>query len=401
MPRRLLSAVVALVALVAGACGDGGDGAGEADAARVVKIGVVAPLDAGLVDFGRGIRNSVQLAVDQANGRDAIPGWRIEVDAADDSSDPAKGEAAAQRLAADAAVIGVVGTYNSGVAARVAPVLAGAGIAMISPGNTDPALTLGPDAATPVRPHPTYFRMVAADNVQGPFLAHVAFDDLRARRVAVVSEAKAVSKGLADAFGAALGPEGGAVVFTRTVPDRTTSYGDVVRAIAPLRPDVVFFGGEYDVGAEFTKQVAAGGVTVPVMGGDGLKDDKYIQAAGPASDADLASSVGAPAGSLPSTQPYVDAYARAGFGEPPSDFGAYAYDAANVLIAAAAGALAGARSVTREARAATVAAVQATDTAGVTGRVAFDRFGDTRTKVLTLYRVAQGAWKPFKTETVS
>ncbi len=30
------------------------------------------------------------------------------------------------------------------------------------------------------------------------------------------------------------------------------------------------------------------------MGGDGLKDDAYISAAGPASDGDLASSVGAP-----------------------------------------------------------------------------------------------------------
>ena len=399
MLRRLLPAVLAVMAVVAGACG--GDDDGKSNAARVVKLGVIAPLNAGLVDFGRGIRNSVQLAVDQANARNAVPGWRIEVDAADDSSDPAKGEAAARRLAADPAVIGVVGTYNSGVAAKVAPVLAEAGIAVISPGNTDPALTLGPDTAKPVRPHPNYFRMVAADNVQGPFLAHIAYDDIRARRVAVVSETKAVSKGLADAFSAAFKAKGGSVVFSRTVADKTTSYGDVVRAIAPLRPDLVFFGGEYDVGAEFTKQVAAGGVRVPVMGGDGLKDDKYIQTAGPASDADMASTVGAPTSSLPSTQPYVDAYARAGFAEPPSDFGAYAYDAANVLIAAAGGALAGAGSVTPESRAATVAAVQATDTTGVTGRVAFDRFGDTQTKVLTLYRVAEGAWKPVKTETVT
>ena len=99
------------------------------------KIGVVAPLDAGLVQFGRGIRNSVRVAVDEANRRHAVPGWRFEVDALNDSSNAATGEAAAGRLAADATVIGMVGTYNSGVAARVAPVLSRAGIVMISPAS--------------------------------------------------------------------------------------------------------------------------------------------------------------------------------------------------------------------------------------------------------------------------
>jgi len=56
---------------------------------RVVKIGVLAPLDAGLVEFGTGIRNSAQLAVDQANKRHAIKSWKIELLPVNDSSDPA------------------------------------------------------------------------------------------------------------------------------------------------------------------------------------------------------------------------------------------------------------------------------------------------------------------------
>src|SRR5215208_227582 len=167
-------AVVAACALGAGACGDddepGEDDAGAQAEERVATIGVVAPLDEGQIEFGRGIRNAVELAVDAANERDAIPGWRIEVRALDDSSDPAKGKRAAEDLAADPSVIGVVGTYNSGVAEEVAPVLDEAGIVMISPGNTDPTLTLGDDPAAPERPFDHYFRMVAADDVQGPFL---------------------------------------------------------------------------------------------------------------------------------------------------------------------------------------------------------------------------------------
>ena len=383
------------MALVTAGCDSG------SDPVRVAKIGVVAPLDGGLVQFGRGIRNSVQLAVTEANQRNAAPGWRFELDAADDSSDPAKGEAAAQRLAADPAVIGVVGTYNSGVAAKVAPVLDSAGIVMISPGNTDPALTLGPDPARPVRPWDNYFRMVAADNVQGPFLARYAFDDVRARRVAVISETKPVSQGLADSFRAAYQARTGAVVFNQVVPDGTTDFAQLTRAIAPLRPDLVFFAGDYRVGARFSKQAGEAGITMPIMGADGLKADAYIADAGPASDGDLASTVGAPLASLASAKPFVDAYARAGFAEPPSDFGVYAYDAANVIIAASTAALRGNTEVTPVMRSQIIAGVQVTDMPGASGRLAFDRFGDTQSKVLTLYRVANGAWTPAHTETVA
>jgi len=388
-------AVLVVVAASATACSS------NSDQEHVAKIGVVAPLDAGLTQFGRGIRNSVQLAVDEANKKKPLPGWTFKVDARDDSSTPDKGEAAAKTLAADKDVIGVVGTYNSGVAAKVAPVLAGANIAMISPGNTDPSLTLGADLTHPVRPNANYFRMVASDALQGPFLAKAAVDQVKATRVAVVSETKPVSKGLADAFSAAFTARGGSVVFTRVVPDGTTDFGTVVKDLKATNPQLAFFGGEYEVAAAFAKQLRDAGVTVPVMGGDGIKDDAFITKAGPGSDGDLASTVGAPLAQQTFAKQYSAAYEQAKFKDPASDFGVYAYDAANVLITAATTALKGADSVTDKARQAIVAAVQRTDVQGASGRVAFDQFGDTQTKVLTLYQVENGAWKPTKTEAVS
>jgi branched-chain amino acid transport system substrate-binding protein len=394
--RRVVSLVGVPFVMVAVAVG-----CSDSKTVHTAKIGVIAPLDGGLVKFGRGIRNSVQLAVDEANRRNALPGWRFQVDAMDDSSDPAKGEAAARRLAADPAVVGVVGTYNSGVAAKVAPVLGGAGIVMISPGNTDTALTVGSDPTNPVRPNGNYFRVVAPDAVQAPFLSQAAMADAGAHRVAVVTQTKPVSKGLADTFAADFTAAGGTVAYTRVVPDSTTDFKDVVAELAPLTPDLVFFGGEYEVGAAFAKQVSDAGISAPVMGGDGIKDDAFVAKAGPASDGDLASTVGAPLSSLPSARPYVDAYTAANFLDPPSDFGVFAFDAANIVIGATAKALKGAGSVTAPARAAIVADVQQTDMAGASGRLAFDQWGDTRTKLLTLYRVTNGAWTAIKTETVA
>ena len=395
----LVPFTVLLLAALAVSCGDDDSGGGTADSdGKVVKIGVIAPLEAGLTSFGIGIRNSVQLAVDQANADDAIPGWEIEVVAEDDSSEPAVGAEAADVIAGDDAVVGVVGTYNSGVAAEVAPILDAAGIAMISPGNTDPTLTLGPDRSNPSRPYDVYFRMVATDAQQGPLLASYASGDLGAQTVAIVSETKAVSRGLADDFSAAFTESGGSVVSDTTVPDGTTDFAAIVDQITPLDPDLLFFGGEYEVAAAF--RTAASAIDAPLMGGDGIKDDAYISDAGERSEGDIASTVGAPLATLESAADFGDAYEAAGFADPPTDFGDEAYDAANLLIDAAAVALEGEDEVTPEVRETVVAEVQDADSEGATGAIAFDEFGDTVTKVLTIYRVTDGAWAAVTTEEV-
>src|SRR5438105_4011972 len=111
-----------IAALALGAATIGAPGEAVSAAARpTVTIGVIAPIDAGLTHFGLGIRNSVILAAKQANTRNAVKGWTIKVEAVDDSSDPATGEAAAKTLAADPNVVAVIGPYNSGVAQKAAP----------------------------------------------------------------------------------------------------------------------------------------------------------------------------------------------------------------------------------------------------------------------------------------
>jgi len=398
-PAFVPFAVTLLAALTVSCGDDDSDGETAASADRkVVKIGVIAPLEAGLTSFGHGIENSVQLAVDQANADDAIPGWEIEVVAEDDSSDPAIGAEAAETIAADDEVVGVVGTYNSGVAAEVAPILDKAGIAMISPSNTDPTLTIGPDRSNPSRPYDAYFRLVATDAQQGPFLASYASGDLDAQTVAIVSETKAVSRGLADDFGAAFTESGGEVVYDMTVPDGTTDFAAVVAQLTPRNPDLLFFGGEYEVGAAF--RTAAAGLAAPLMGGDGIKDDAFIAAAGARADGDFASTVGAPLATLESAARFRDDYEAAGFSEPATDYGVYAYDAADLLIDAAGVALEGEDAATADVRATVVAEVQAADTDGASGTIVFDAYGDTVTRVLTMYGVTDGAWAAVKTEEV-
>jgi branched-chain amino acid transport system substrate-binding protein len=394
-----LLAGVAAVSLLASACSSEEPAAAED---KVVTIGVIAPLENGLTSYGRGIANSVLLAAAEANARDAIPGYTIEVQALDDSSDPAVGRAAAERIATNPTVIGVVGTYNSGVAAEVMPVLDAAGITMISPANTDPTLSRGPDPVRfAERVWPTYFRMVATDAEQGPLLASYAYDDLAARSIAVVTEPKPVSAGLADDFSGAVTQEGATVSSLTTLPDDPAAYDlpGVAATVAAANPDLVFFGGEYDVASQFKTALAAAGYTGPMMGGDGMKDDAYITGAGSFADGDIASTVGVPNSSLDAPD-YFAAYTNAAYVDPPTDYGPYAFDAANLLIETAKIALEGQDGVNATVRAKVRDEVAAAQFGGITGQVAFNEFGDSTNKVFTVFRVTDGAWKPSVTRQV-
>lgn len=394
--RRIRFGVLMLALAFVGAPGcDGGD-------ERVLTIGVLAPLEAGLTQFGLGIRNSVELAVEEANEARLIPGWRIEVVAVDDSSDADIGRTNVRRLLDDPTVIGVVGTYNSGVAAAVLPDLAAAGIALVSPGNTNPSLTLGPDRTDPVRPYGNYFRMVAHDGQQGAFLARAALE-LGLETAAVVTDEKPVSRGLANDFRDAYVAAGGTILSFEVVPEGDVDYTPFAGRAAATDPDLLFFGGEYDHAALLKEAAIDAGLAAALMGGDGVQADDYIAAAGADAEGDLASSVGAPVARDPGGVAFLARYDARGFTDPPSTFGPYAYDAANVLMSAASRALVGHGRVDDAARAGVIDEVQditsttlINETGAVTGRIGFDGFGDTVNPVLTLYRVEDGRWTPLE-----
>jgi branched-chain amino acid transport system substrate-binding protein len=388
--RRASRAVrtLGLVVLVAVAV-VGTSAASTAATKPTVTIGVLAPVDGGLTDFGRGIRNSVMLAVKQANARNLVKGWNVQVRTADDSSDPATGEASANTLASDSNVVAVVGPYNSGVALKAAPVLAAGDLALVSPGNTLTSLTIGADVANPQRQWDSYFRMVGPDTRQAEFLAAQA-KRLGFKTAAVVSETKAVSQGLADEFVGAFKKQGGEVAVQKTVPDNAsaTDFNEFITAAKSAEPDLVFFGGEYNVAAVLRTTATSAGLTVPMMGGDGVKDNAFISSAGDDAKGTYASSVGVPLREQPGARKFLAAYRAARYDAPPSDFGPYAYDAANVVLGTLAKELNGKTTLPDDIRSKIVSDLQSSKDTGVTGKVAFDKYGDAVAPKFTLYRVA-------------
>jgi branched-chain amino acid transport system substrate-binding protein len=400
VPQRSVVAVGAsllVASLALAGCGDRGksDSGGGGGGDKVAKIGVIAPLSGDLSALGKGIQHSVELAVKQANEAKTIPGWTLEVEAADDEAKADVGKNAATKLAADDQVVGVVGNLNSSVSQQTQPVFSAANITQVSPANTNPTLTRGADLKA--RPYKTYFRTCTNDIVQGGFAAKYLLDT-GIKQAATIHDKKTYGQGLVKYFTDAYKAGGGTIVAAETINPDESNYGPVVSKVAPKKPQAVFYGGEYPQAGPLSKQMKAGGLAVPLMGGDGIFDPKYIELGG--ADGDLATSVGAPTDSTDAGKTFLAAYDKEKYAEPSAAYGGYSYDAANAIIAALKVSLKDAKDA-KSARQATVEAMSGVSFDGVTGTVKFDEYGDTLAKVITGYKVDGKKWVAVKTETLS
>ena len=400
MTRRRTIVTAALLAGTLGltACGTnrqeggGAAGGGSCDTSKgTLVIGMVAPLSGSLSALGLGMSHSADLAVNQANTKCTVPGYKLVFQPEDDQATPQVAGQAATKLASDPNVAGVVGTLNSSTSQTVQPILADRSIVQISPANTNPTLTLGANPSTPSRPFPTYFRVATTDLIQGPFGAQYLVQKAGKKNIAVIDDGKTYGAGLADQFSQEAEKLGAKVVTREKVGEKDTDFSGVIAKIRPLNPDAVYYGGEYPVAGPLSSQLAGAGLNIPLMGGDGIVDKQFVALGGRAGD--LATNVGAPAESLPSAKQFISDYAGAKYAEPFGAYGAFTYDAANVIIAAVAKTVqSGAWS--EDARKTVVQNVQDTKVDGAGGPVAFDQYGDTTNKVLTVYTVQGDDFKP-------
>ncbi|MGH3880066.1 MAG: branched-chain amino acid ABC transporter substrate-binding protein [Actinophytocola sp.] len=398
------AALVAAGVLLLAACGTnkeeapagGGENQAACDTSKgTLVVGVIAPLSGELSALGKGIENSTRLAVDQANEKCAVKGYKLAVQAEDDQKNPQLGAQAATKLASTPGVVGVVSTLNSSVSQSVQPILDQAGILQISPANTNDTLTKGEDFETaPKRPYKTYFRTCTTDGLQGPYAADYLVEKAGKKNIAIVTDGLTYGEGLADTFTKQAQAKGAKIVTRQKVGEKDTDFSGAISAVKPFNPDAVYFGGQYPQAGPLSKQLAGAGLNVPVMGGDGIFDDAFIELGG--KDGDLATSVGAPTEELDSAKAFVEAYEKAGYKEGFSAYGAFSYDATNAIVTSL-GKTIGDGEWADSMREDLVKNTGEYDAEGATGKVSFDEFGDSTNKVLTVYQVSGGKWEAVQT----
>ncbi|HVS45347.1 MAG TPA: branched-chain amino acid ABC transporter substrate-binding protein [Verrucomicrobiae bacterium] len=385
---RTLAVAVALALLTA--CSSGGSSASS----NVVKIGVDLPLSGADASVGQSTLNGIILAVESANEGHALPdGMSVAVDSLDDAvqgvHSPQQGVANVRTFVSDANVLAVVGPYNSNVAAAEIPVTNAAGLAQIGPSVVSDGLTLGADAAALRRSNPdlnTFFRVCTTDTRQGAAGARFAHQ-LGWKTAYLVDDNETYGLDLADVFESDFGKLGGKVLGHDHLAANTQDFKALLLKIAASKPDVLFYGGVTSTGGGLLrKQMFDTGLgKTPMLGGDGIPDLNTV--AGNLADGAYYTVAAPNAEKLPVAQGFVKAY-QVRFNAPVGPYSANAYAATQVAIAAIAAAARNAKGF--PARAAVVKQVVLSDLQTPIGHVQFDRNGDIRNPVISLYTFKNG-----------
>jgi branched-chain amino acid transport system substrate-binding protein len=262
--------------------------------------------------------------------------------------DSAKCNQNAQQYASNEKVIAVLGTFNSGCAAIIIPVLneaPGGGVGMVSPANTYVCLTVsgpGCEDTEPDKYYPTgqrnYIRMVAHDAYQGAAVA-TYMQDNGVQSVYILNDKEAYGLGVATNLRNAAESLGLEVAGFEAWDPKASSYEGLMNKIKGTGADAVFLGGLIDEnGAQVIKdKVAVLGPNdgdVKLYAPDGFTTQATIDEAGKKNAVGMYASVaGVPPDQLTGAgAEFIEGFESELGGEPIEAYSAYGAQAMQVIL---------------------------------------------------------------------
>ena len=192
-------------------------------------------------------------------------------------------------------LLGIIGTFNSGCAEIIAPIVnraPGGGIAMVSPANTYVGLTKPsgvpgePDKYFPSGKR-NYARVAVPDNFQGA--ADATFLQQKGiKSVYVLNDGEAYGAGIANNFVNACKALGITVLGNDKWDSNQPDYQSLFQAVAAKNPQAVFLGGIVSLhGGQLIKdkvKVLGDNNKVLLLGPDGFNDSATVTDAGAAAE---------------------------------------------------------------------------------------------------------------------
>lgn len=344
-----------------------------------VLIGLVAPLTGDQAYVGTGVLQGAQMAIEDAHVRGPLFGnARVRLAPLDDQHNPTQAVLAANKLASNPNVMGVVGHFNSSCTKPASAIYHEARITQITPASTNPDISR--------QGFDTFFRVCPTDDVQAPAAAAYVYSRMGLRQAVILDDQTTYGRGLADEFKKRFTALGGTVLIHHGITQGEKDFAPLLTKIKSIKPELIFYGGVYPELALLIKQSRKMGLKAPWMSGDGSFDVTLIKLASPQfAEGTTVTMLGVDPKSLPSAKDFVARY-QARYG-PIGSFSAYAYDATNVLIEAIRRAgVKDREAVLREVRA-------MKDFHGVLGPVNFDPKGDAIGKSIGIFQVQNGEFK--------
>ncbi|NUS90356.1 MAG: branched-chain amino acid ABC transporter substrate-binding protein, partial [Streptomyces sp.] len=360
---------------------DAGSGGGGRPTPPRWTVGVHADLTGGQATAGTAQRRGAELAVESLNARADRP-VTLALKALGDRGTPGGARGVAERMAADPAVIAVIGPTTDATCAAAIGAYDKAGLPLLS-------VSVGTAEVSAVE-HPSYLQTRPDDGGLGlPLLSYLA-RHTRPHRTALIDDRTAgdYSWNLIRSMATAM--RGGDLPsLTVTVPADARDFGRAVDEVRRSGVRAVVFGGLAPRAALFARELASAGFTGARLATQPVIDAAFLKRAGEAANGRLLSSAFTDATALPAARPFTAA-CRKRYGSAPGRYAAEAYDVVG-LIAQALREL-DPQGADREAMARRLRAVRYR---GITKTYAFERGNGSLTPGtgLFLYRVEQGRFR--------
>jgi len=323
--------------------------------------------------------------------------YKIGYQSCDDSTaqtggwDTAKCATNGRLYASNRSVIGVLGTFNSGCAKIIVPILNRVHLGMVSPANTNPGLTKKWDPGEPNKYYPTgtrnYARVVATDDIQGPADAMWS-KSLGVKKVFVLNDKQTYGFGVASTYRSAAKKLGINVVGFQGWDAKQSSYEALANSIKASGATAVFLGGiACNNGAKLMQDIKAVNPKITLQMPDGFSDPG---ANGAIANGAYISVAGAPPSALTGAgATFVKSFGKQ-VGTVPNPYAAYGAQSMLVMLQAVAKS-GGDRTK------ATSGLFGLTVTNGILGNFTINSSGDTNLTQITIYRQAGKALRPVKT----
>lgn len=281
MNKRIAIPFLLAASLLLSACGGRtytcDDPLGCVSVARdeAIQVGILLTLSGPDAPYGMDALRGVEIAIARLG---AVRDHPVELVLEDDQCAEQYGREGAERLAANAQIVAVIGATCSSASAPAAKILSAAGYVMISPSSTAPSLT------APQTRQPGFLRTIYNDRVQGKVGAEFAFNALGARSMVTIHDGTPYTLELQQAACEAFTQLGGeciAVLQIQAGQDVTAT----MQQVAALNPEVIYFPVYTVDGVAITHQAVELGLTNAVLvSSDGLLSSDFINQTKPDSD---------------------------------------------------------------------------------------------------------------------
>ncbi|MBI5707674.1 MAG: ABC transporter substrate-binding protein [Armatimonadetes bacterium] len=347
-----------------------------------IKIGLISSLSGDNQPWGEDSKNGAQLAVDEFNAAGGVNGKMIELKVEDTASKPESGKSATEKLVGEDKVLAVIGEVASGITIPAAQVCQENSVPIVAVGATRVDITQKGGAI---------FRACFTDNFQGAAMAKFAYEDLKLRNVAVMTDRKLpYSTGLSDVFKEAFEFFGGKIATEEFYESGgNMDFKAQLTNIKSKNPDGMFCSGYFTEVGPIARQREQVGLNVPMFGGDGWDSTQLINSGGTGIQGQYFLNHYHNSEQRAEVQDFVKKF-QAKYNHPPATaMGALGYDATNVVLTAlkASGATDSKSLITA------IAGVK--DMKGVSGSITIGADGNAQKPALVL-QVGKTEFKPVK-----